>query len=260
MNAISARIEKNWKITYPQDCIKYIEAFRRHCWDHQGACQILDEFFSQSGRVRTVCELGSGAGTNLMHLADYGYQCFGCDSNQESISISKTRAESNGKNIQFQLLDFANHLPNHQFDAVVSLFVPISLEDMEGLAQRVLQILKPGGYFACMLLAVLPEFEQVWEHKVTSTEFLQVDGIPTIRFNHYKKQGYQIEYDCVYFANELTGPRMFCDRDRYDLLLNNQMLNLPKTSYRHVYRTPVEGKPEQCPPMTYEVIDIFQKI
>ena len=152
---MSAKTERTWKITYPDDCVKYIEAFRRDCWDHQGVCQLLHEFFSQQGNVDTVCELGSGAGTNLMHLCDYGYECFGYDSNQESIAISKSRAESNRKNIHFELLDFSKGLPNRQFDAVVSLFVPISLEDMEELTKRSLQIVKPGGYFASMLLAVL---------------------------------------------------------------------------------------------------------
>jgi SAM-dependent methyltransferase len=206
-----------------------------------------------------VCELGSGAGTNLIHLHDYGYECFGYDSNQESIVISKRRAESNGKNIEFDLLDFSKNLPNYQFDAVVSLFVPISLEDMEKLAQSCLQILKPGGYFACMLLAVLPQFEDIPEHNVTSTEFLEVDGISVIRFNYYKKHGHQIQYDGVYFAGEPQGPRMFGDRDRYDLLTKDQMLKIEETGYRHICRTQVQGKPDQCPPMTYEVLDFFQK-
>lgn len=259
VNMMPARAENTWKVTYPEDCIKYIEAFRRHYWDHQGTCKLLDEFFSQQGNVQSVCELGSGAGTNLMYLDDYGYQCFGYDSNQESILLSQKRAESNEKNIEFNLLDFSKNLPNCQFDAVVSLFVPISLEDMEKLAQSCSQILKPGGYFACMLLAVLPEFEAIPEHNVTNTEFLEVDGTSVIRFNYYKKYGHQIQYDGVYFAGEPTGPRMFQDRDRYDLLTQEQMLKIADRGYRHIKRTKVQGKPDQCPPMTYEVIDFFQK-
>lgn len=256
---ISTRIEKSWRVTYPDDCIRYIEAFRRDCWDHQGVCRLLHEFFAQQGNVRTICELGSGAGTNLMHLCDYGYECFGYDSNQESVAISRNRAKSDGKDIQFELLDFAQRLASRQFDAVVSLFVPISLEDMEELIQRSWQIVKPGGYFACMLLAVLPEFENIPEHNVTNTEFLEVDGIPVTRFNYYKKHGHQIQYDGVYLAGEPQGTRMFQDRDRYDLLTKEQMLNIPETEYQHIYRTKIKGKPDQCPPMTYEVIDIFQK-
>jgi len=260
MSNFEFRPETTWKISYPEHCVKYIEAFRRHYWDHQGVCSLIHDFFSSKCNVRTICELGSGTGVNLMYLSDFGYECFGYDSNQESISISRKRSEAIGKNINFELLDFTKSLPERQFDVVISLFVPVSLVDMTRLLERSSQIVAPGGYFVCMLLSVLPEFEEINHHQETNTEFLRIENTPVIRFNFYNKEGHQIEYNGVYFAGEAQGTQMFCDWDRYDLLTKAQVLDLSNSCFRQVYRTPIQGKPYQCPPMTYEILDIFQKI
>lgn len=255
------REEHSWRVSYPQDCVRYIEAFRRHYWDHQGVCRLLEEFFSTRSDVQSICELGSGAGTNLMYLSRSGYSCFGYDANKESISISQERANQAGQDIEFTLLDFTSELPKRTFDAVLSLFVPISLADMESLALRAREIIRPDGYFACMLLAVLPEFADQTDNDVNTNEFLEVDGVDVLRMNFFHKRGHQISFDGVYLANEEGGIRMFRDRDRYDLLTSfEQKLNLPSNLYRHVDRYRIYGKKDQCPPMTYEVLDILQRV
>src|SRR5215813_14506109 len=75
--AMDDRPKQSWIVSYPDNCVRYIEAFRRHFWDHAGVCRLLDEFFRADGNVHQVCELGSGAGTNMLNLAAYGYQCSG---------------------------------------------------------------------------------------------------------------------------------------------------------------------------------------
>lgn len=255
------RKESSWRVLYPRDCVKYIEAFRRYYWDHRGVCRMLHEFFQGQVGVRAVCELGSGAGTNLIHLAEHGYVCSGYDMNPESLEIAKSRAVSAGHEVEFSHLDFASALPGQCFDAVVSLFVPISLGDMEALAWRARDIVRPGGFFACMLLALQPDYAEEKDNDISTSEFLEIDGVDVVRLNYFRKRGYQVEFDGVYLANEPAGLRMFRDRDRYDLLSSGeQLLAVPEAAYRHVYRRRVEGKKDQCPPMTYEVLDIFQRL
>lgn len=222
---------------------------------------MLHEFFQGQVGVRAVCELGSGAGTNLIHLAEHGYVCSGYDMNPESLEIAKSRAVSAGHEVEFSHLDFASALPGQCFDAVVSLFVPISLGDMEALAWRARDIVRPGGFFACMLLALQPDYAEEKDNDISTSEFLEIDGVDVVRLNYFRKRGYQVEFDGVYLANEPAGLRMFRDRDRYDLLSSGeQLLAVPEAAYRHVYRRRVEGKKDQCPPMTYEVLDIFQRL
>jgi SAM-dependent methyltransferase len=254
------RDESSWRVVYPENCIRYIEAFRRHYWDHAGVTRNLHDFFGARGGVKSICELGSGAGTNLTHLSDFGYECTGYDANEESISLSQSRAVNSGRNIGFSLLDFAQELPGRQFDAVVSLFVPISLEDMRSLAERAHSIIRPGGFFACMLLAVEPEFEKVPAKTVSTTEHLEVDDATVLRFNFFDKQNDQIAFRGIYLVNEAGHLRMFKDTDRYDLLTSSRDFALNPSRYQHELRQRVFGKPDQAPPMTYEVIDIYRKL
>lgn len=257
---ISIDNSKSWKISYQSDCVKFIEAFRRDCWDHQQVCSVLHDFFhNQLYPIQTICELGSGAGTNLQHLHQFGYSCTGYELNSESIAISRNRANLNNQNIDFNQVDFFHDLPsNKTFDAVISLFVPISISDMEKLADRAFDIINPGGYFIAMLLMVSPEFQNVSSKKVEYTESLEVDGIPVVRFNRYEKSLNQIDYLCTYLAGIGSDLQIFKDTDSYDLLVPQQRLR-PKKEYSFITRKEISGKPNQAPPMTMEVIDLFQK-
>ena len=252
--------ETSWRVTYPKDCVKYIEPFRRHFWDHDGVCALLDGFFREIGDVRTVCELGSGGGTNLAHLARRGYRCFGYDSNEESVRMSRARASASGEASQFEVLDFADRLPTRQFDAVVSLFVPISLSDMRALALRSYEIIRPNGYFACMLLAAEDAFEHVAQRSVNTTEHLEIDGIDVVRMNFFEKSGDRIHFEGIYLANEPSGVRMFKDRDTYDLVVSSNQLVLPEDRFELTSNQRIFGKPDQAPPMTYEVVQIYRKL
>jgi len=251
--------EPAWRITYPNDCIRYVEAFRRHFWDHNGVCKLLDEFFRDEGSVQTVCELGSGAGTNLGHLSDLGYRCYGYDCSIESVEMSISRAKAAAAPTEFRLMDFFNDLPEREFDAVLSLFVPISLADMRDLAMRAHRIVRPGGYFACMLLAVQEEFETVAENTVTTTEHLEIGGEDVLRFNFFAKDGNRVAFEGVYLANSPGGLRMFKDRDTYDLMSAANPFTLPESHFERISRQRVYGKPNQAPPMSFEVLDIYRK-
>lgn len=257
---MNERPKQSWEVTYPDKCVRYVEAFRRHFWDHAGVCGLLHDFFQQGGGVRTVCELGSGAGTNMLNLAAFGYDCRGYDANSESVEISTARSHAQAGEVDFTLLDFTRSLPDRQFDAVLSLFVPISLQDMETLAHKASAIVRPGGYFACMLLAQQPEFRDHARERKQSTEFLTIEDKHVLRFNFYQKNGHQIDYEGVYVIGDANGSTMAVDRDTYDLIEPNQFLRISRDLYRFVKRERIYGKPDQCPPMTFELLDIYQRI
>jgi 2-polyprenyl-3-methyl-5-hydroxy-6-metoxy-1,4-benzoquinol methylase len=250
----------HWRVSYPSRCVVYVEAFRRHFWDHQGVCRLLDERFREMGTISSICELGCGAGTNLIHLATLGYECFGYDVSAESLDIAQAAALNAGVKVHFSQLDFFEVLPDRQFDAVVALFVPISLADMEQLARRVAPLVRPGGLFACMLLAVQPEFRDQVAAKRQSAEYLQILGKDVLRQNFYRKEGNLIHYEGVYFIGDEESVRMAVDRDTYDLVVDDAKLNPPGHMFKQQSRQRIIGKPEQCPPMTFEILDIFQKL
>lgn len=259
MASQSAATADSWRVTYPSDCVKYIEPFRREYWDHGGVCRLLDDFFKTQGDVRTVCELGSGGGTNLAHLAEHGYRCFGYDANEESVRMSRARAADRQESTEFELLDFASAVPDRSFDAVVSLFVPISLRDMRDLALKTHQIIRPGGYFACMLLAVEEPYHDVAERRTSTQEHLVIDGVDVVRMNFFEKSGDRIRFEGVYLANEPAGVRMFKDVDTYDLVSARQTLELPDDKFELLARERIYGKADQAPPMTYEIVEIYRR-
>ena len=44
------RDESSWRVVYPENCIRYIEAFRRHYWDHEGVIRRPARFFRRPRR------------------------------------------------------------------------------------------------------------------------------------------------------------------------------------------------------------------
>ena len=132
-------------------------------------------------------------------------------------------------------------------DAIISLFVPISLSDMEKLAINVSDKVNQGGYFICMLLGMLPEYKSQNNVIKRNTEHCIVDGNPVIRFNSYTKEESIINYEGIYFASGENGVKMFMDLDKYHLIQSDEKLELPAHLYRHITRIPIFGKPTQAP-------------
>ena len=252
--------DNSWEILYPDDCIRFIEAFRRKYWNHESVCTILDSFFKANSNIKTICELGSGGGTNLFALEKFGYNCLGVERNKESVEMSNNRAIESGSNVRFIEASFMDELNIEVQDAIVSLFVPISIADMKDLGLQAAPYIRKGGYFACMLLAVLPDYEEINHTSKYDMETLEVDGDRVIRFNFYVKNGNKISYEGVYIANSSGSPNMFVDKDIYELVNNERLIDFPDSMYTHVTRLPIIAKSGQAPPMTFELIDIYQKL
>ncbi len=251
----------SWEIHYPEGAIRFIEAFRRQLWDHEGCCKIIDEFFcNHASHVKQVAELGSGTGTNLLQLAKRGYKCIGIERNQESFLLAQSKADELGLDIKFTQQSFSDPLEIPPQDALLSLFVPISSGDMVSLATNVAKHIKPGGYFICMLLCLQDQYRNIDKHSIKNFERVWVDDDVAIRFNFFDKDGPHIDYEGIYLAQQKSGLSMFVDRDIYQLTVPEAHLAVPDELYRHVKRVRVIGKPDQAPPMTYEIVDIYQRV
>ena len=252
---------ESWQITYPEQTIKYIEAFRRKYWDHAGVCDMVAQAAqTHFGTTQvSLAELGCGAGTNLEHLHDHGFACFGYDRSEESIAICKRNAVESQRDIRYEQMNFDERLPARQFDVVVSLFVPISLSNMAELMDKASEVVKDGGLFICMLLACEEDYLGIPEKSVSNAEFMNIDGVDVLRNNIFTKKENLIEFQGAYFANEASGLRMFTDFDKYDLVTPSN--DLPSnTKFIKLARATVHGKPDQCPPMTIEVLDTYKKL
>lgn len=251
---------ESWEIHYPPGSIRFIEAFRRDLWDHEGVCRLLDNFFKKEApNTKTIAEMGSGSGSNLIHLAQRGYDCTGIERNYESVNLARQRAQEAGNQITFLEHCFTQPLLIQPQDAILSLFVPISIKDMAALAENVIKSIKPGGFFACMLLCVEDEYRNKPKMALNNFERVWVDDEVAIRFNFFEKDHQHIDFEAIYLANTKNGQEMFVDRDIYELIYPEEMLSLPKDHFTHIKREKIVGKPNQAPPMTYEVVDIYQK-
>lgn len=255
-------MKKSWRITYPTGIISFLEAFRNKFLDYEEICRILDKFFKeQKVRIRNICELGSGTGTNLISLAQKGYNCLGLDSNYESIKIAHQRAHESGIDITFKHMDFFEKIPSKLQDAMLVLFVPLSIADMSKLAIRMAHRIRQGGYFICIMLGMATEVKHRRIAQYQDIEYVTIEKGIVIRFNFYSKLDRQVEWDAIYLIENEDRFRVAHDHDTFDLIMDDQILQLPKNLYHHMKRLNLTScKSCQCPPMTYEVMDFYQRV
>lgn len=254
------QLKPTWEIKYPPNAIQYIDAFRRDVFDYEECAAALHEIFSAQERgVSTVCELGCGTGSNLLTLAGYGYRGTGADASEESVELARQRAADRGLDAEFHLMDFREQLPEGPFDAVVVLFVPLSLGDMRDLAKRAQQIVRPGGLFCCVLLGEDPATAGPELRFHEDAEYVEHEGKPVARFNFYKKEGPQVEFNGIYLVpDDDQRAIMLRDRDHYDLIGDGRQLEVPD-GYEHVTDRKLQGGPRQHPPFTYESLEVFRR-
>lgn len=252
-------VKPQWTVTYPENSIICIEAFRNKLFDYEAIAMTVHDFFQeQRNPIRDVCELGAGTGPNLFRLTELGYRCLGVDSNRESVELARNRAAKTGADLTMVHMDFNEQLPDGQQDALLVLFVPLAITDMHSLALRASSFLRPGGYFMCIMLAADPTVPDEARHQ--DAEYAAVDDDNVVRLNFYEKKGNRIEWDAIYVAGNPSGTRMYKDHDTLDLLKGEQNLDLPVELYDHVKRLDLSFcKATQRPPMTIEVLDIYRR-
>ncbi|MGQ0839753.1 class I SAM-dependent methyltransferase [Actinokineospora sp.] len=108
-------------------------------------------------RGRTVLELGSGAGSNLAHLATLGALCVGVDLAPSRATTAK-QTWGHLANLEFVTADVVDFLTtaSTRFDAVYSIFGAVWFTDPAILLPLVRDSMHPGGRFA---FAHLPKLD-----------------------------------------------------------------------------------------------------
>lgn len=114
--------------------------------DFVGRC--LRDHGTSSGKL---LDLGCGTGVHAIEFARRGWNVAGVDLSQDMIARAKARAEQAGLSIPFRQGDACETGPEHDCDAVVSLFHVASYQNdrdrLEAMFRTAHAALKPGGVF-----------------------------------------------------------------------------------------------------------------
>ena len=106
------------------------------------------EYFKLNG-VKTVLDIGCGAGRNLLPLTKQGFNTFGYDLSPEGIKLAKKQLKKEELNADLKVLNFSDHLPykDNFFDAAISIQVlQHGFEsDIKKSIKEIFRILKENG-------------------------------------------------------------------------------------------------------------------
>lgn len=97
-----------------------------------------------------ILETGCGSGANLWMVAKEGFDAYGIDISEESLSLCKTMLDVYNTSATLQVQDMAKlSFPDQFFDAVVDIFSSYCLTKNQGeeYLSRVARTLKKGGVF-----------------------------------------------------------------------------------------------------------------
>ena len=94
-----------------------------------------------------VLDLGCGVGVIAEYISDVtGCRVTGIDYSEPAIEIAKVRTASRDDRLNFICADMNElHLPEHMFDAAISLDTLYWVEDLPSVLAKVARSIKPGG-------------------------------------------------------------------------------------------------------------------
>ena len=97
----------------------------------------------------TVLEFACGTGTLAIHIAGWVKEMHAIDVSGEMIARAERKAaEHMINNIQFaHTTIYEARYPNESFDVMMAFNILHLLKDAQEAVQRIIQLLKPGGYF-----------------------------------------------------------------------------------------------------------------
>jgi 2-polyprenyl-3-methyl-5-hydroxy-6-metoxy-1,4-benzoquinol methylase len=125
--------------------------FRKPPWDTQVSPPELMDFIAQHPPGRAL-DLGCGTGTNVITLAQHGWQVTGVDFVGRALNKARTKAQLAGVSVDFQLDDVTKleHISGC-FDLVLDIgcFHSLSVDEKKAYIQNLERLTSPGS---CYLL------------------------------------------------------------------------------------------------------------
>lgn len=95
--------------------------------------------------VETALDLGCGAGTNALKLAELGWSVIGIDWAEHAVELATRSAQEKGLNATFYVGDTTTWEPPTKFDLVISTYALPGGEDSKRTLQTALKALAQGG-------------------------------------------------------------------------------------------------------------------
>ena len=95
--------------------------------------------------VGTALDLGCGAGTNALKLAQRGWSVVGVDWAEHAVELAARSAQEKGLDTEFYVGDITTWEPPAKFDLVISTYALPGSDDSKRTLQTALKALAPGG-------------------------------------------------------------------------------------------------------------------
>ncbi len=255
-----------WVASIPKGAAPFLDMFRRKYFEYQRHVKLLDAVF-QKYHVKRVGDFGCGTATHLIELARLGYECIGVDESAESLQIGLKAAERAGVIVTLWEGDLREFRPERDLDAVVSMYVPLSLEDQISQLYNIRNFLRPGGIFVQLYARVLESAPQ--RDEKFDLDIAVNDRYKVVRVEHWWLERDHIGWNAFYFAkeddadedaevstvitfadhNDMRFPRSYNEKERSEFF--------KEIGYRLVERIPLPGS-RSAPPWTEEMLEILE--
>jgi ubiquinone/menaquinone biosynthesis C-methylase UbiE len=115
-------------------------------WDSGISPPELHEFIAQHKPARAI-DLGCGTGTNVIALANAGWQVTGIDFASRAIQIAKRKTRSAGVAARLMVGDVIKMEPGEQFDLALDIGCFHGVEDRAAYLDQLTRLLAPNGYW-----------------------------------------------------------------------------------------------------------------
>lgn len=107
---------------------------------------ILQQINTYIDPSMSVLDIGCGAGTLALYLAEKGNNVVGIDISEKAIKDAQKSAVKNElKNVQFKVVDFPTATPEGKYDAIICTEVIEHLYDDELAIKKMSNLLRSGG-------------------------------------------------------------------------------------------------------------------
>ena len=257
----------DWEVNYPKGLIKYIDFFRKKYFQYDIFDKVVSDYIKNNTDIETkvICSLGSGTGRHEVELEKLGYKVIGLERNEESVAIAREYIAESKANVEIIQCDF---LIREQVDkvmeqigkvdAIVMLFIPISIANYAVAATNMSKWLNVGGIFVADNFAYEKGFD---DSSMKFESNVEVANSPynqgyAVRLNYYEYKDKIVNWDAVYiYYDEEEKLCMKRDHDILDVIPEEVVdpLLLDKSCYEILKnKTITECNECMAPPHMYE--------